>query len=136
MLLDFVQDAVAQTFDIEFTASGSAQYLAIAFGTQPDMVDADMYYCTQNQFFSGVITTSQVAPPPATEITGNSNAVSFYCCVFVLLLVNNAISKKKEGGKLFQNFGGLISKSVLKSQTSNSKYSDLAMLDPLCLKKL
>ena len=46
--------------------------MAFAFGTVQRMEDADLYYCTENGVFSGVIRTLRQVP--STEL---NNRVSF-----------------------------------------------------------
>ena len=64
---------MSESFDLEFIGGAAGGYVAIAFGTEPAMENADLYYCTQTQFFSGAIQTE--SRPFASEVRG-TNSVS------------------------------------------------------------
>jgi len=71
-------------FDFEIIGGVAGQYAAIAFGTTHAMQDADMYYCTEKQLFSGAIRNKEKRP-----FISNSIPVSVLLCTFLALWKSN-----------------------------------------------
>ena len=89
-LLLLLQDSDVNMFDFEIVAGSEDHYAAIAFGLDYVMQDADLYYCTQNQFFSGVIRDKEKPP-----VVSDSIPVSSY--------VHSLASYRVENGIIFMS---------------------------------
>ena len=70
----------SNTVEIEIIGGGAGRYVAFAFGTVERMEDADLYYCTENGVFSGVIRTLRQAP--STELNDGVSLWVFFSFFF------------------------------------------------------
>ena len=57
-----LQDRDRNIVENEIIGGGAGEYVAFAFGTVQRMENADLYYCTENGVFSGVIRTLRQRP--------------------------------------------------------------------------
>ena len=80
------QDESANAFNFEMYGDAQGRYVAVAFGSEARMANADLYYCTATELFSGAITTQNQNPNVENSLPVSAVPQLFRVTFFSLIL--------------------------------------------------